>query len=220
MAFSRREDELVLQLQTFADGISANPPLYQVGVPDAATIQAAVDQFIAARNVANNPATRNVGSIDTKDAKKASALGVCRVFYRQIQNNNGVSNDDKLLIGVMPFNNTRTPRPCPATSPSVTIVAGTPLAMTAEFRNSVDMSARGLPGGATMCQLFVEVAEENAETIDLTKARFVGNFTTNPMAVVFNAEDRGKQATLFARWGGKRNEFGNWSLPASMTIAA
>jgi hypothetical protein len=71
-----------------------------------------------------------------------------------------------------------------------------------------------------MCQLFVEVGAENAQTFDETKARFVGNYTTSPMAVIFDDAERGKQATYFARWGGKRNEFGQWSLPVSMTIAA
>jgi hypothetical protein len=84
----------------------------------------------------------------------------------------------------------------------------------------MDLASKAKPAGATMCQLFVEVSEENAETFDPAKARFVGNFTANPMVVVFDEADRGKQATYFARWGGKRNEFGQWSLPVSMTIAA
>jgi hypothetical protein len=40
------------------------------------------------------------------------------------------------------------------------------------------------------------------------------------MPAVFDPSERGKQATFFARWGGKRNEFGQWSVPVSMTIAA
>jgi hypothetical protein len=220
MAFSRKEAVLALQLQTFASGIFADPSRFGVATPDALSIKSAVDNFLALRVIANTPATRNVGSIDAKDAGKASALGICGVFYRQIQNSNGVSNDDKLLVGVMPFNTTRTPRTCPLTSPVVGIIAGTPLALTAEFRDSMDPSARGLPAGATMCQVFAHVGDENVETIDLKTARFIGNFTTNPMAVVFEGDDRGKQATLFGRWGGRRNQFGQWSLPVSMTIAA
>ena len=42
----------------------------------------------------------------------------------------------------------------------------------------------------------------------------------NPIASAFDHADDGKVATYFARWGGKRNEFGQWSLPVSMTIAA
>jgi hypothetical protein len=220
MGFSQKEQTLVDQLTTFSDGISNDPGLYQMGQPDADAIAQAVSQFIAARTIAVNPATRNVGTIDEKDAKKASALGICRVYYRQIQNNNGVSNDDKLLIGVLPFNNSRTVRPCPDAAPALSILAATPLAFTARFEDGTDPASRALPLGATMCQLFVEVGEANAEVFDSSKARFVGNFTTNPMVVVFDADDRGKQATLFARWGGKRNEFGMWSLPVAMTIAA
>lgn len=220
MAFSNRESVLVDELNVFAGGILLNYATYQMAQPDALTIRLAVDEFIAARAVAVNPATRTVGSIDIKLAKKASALGICRTFYRLIQSNNGVSNEDKLLIGVLPLNNTRTPRNCPASGVEVGIVATTPLAFTATFSDSVDPARRGLPPGATMCQLFVMTGEANFETFDDANARFVGNFTRNPMAVVFDAGDRGKQATLFARWGGKRNEFGSFSLPVSMTVAA
>jgi hypothetical protein len=220
MGFSQKEPELANQLQVFAAGISANPALYLVTEPDALTIQNAVDAFLEALAVANNPATRNVGTIDEKEARKASALGVCRGFYRQIQNSSGVSNDAKLLIGVLPLNPTRTERKCPQSSPSILVVASTPAAHTVNYRDSIDPTRRGKPPGATMCQLFVEVGDENAQVFDPAKARFVGNFTSNPMPVVFEESDRGKQATYFARWGGKRNEFGQWSLPVSMTIAA
>lgn len=220
MAFSKKESELVTQLGVFADGIAGNLGVYQIQQPDSDAISAAVDQFIADYGIWNNPATRNVASLDAKNASKSGALGICRVFYRQIQNNNGISDGDKELIGVTPLNDTKTERHCPETAPGIVIVAATPAAHTVQFRDSTGLVPRGLPFGATMCQLFVQVGEENAQTLDLSKARFVGNYTSNPMAVPFDDDERGKQATYFARWGGKRNEFGSWSLPVSMTIAA
>jgi hypothetical protein len=66
----------------------------------------------------------------------------------------------------------------------------------------------------------VKIGPTNAQLFDITMARFVGNFTTNPMPVLFNPADRGMQASYFARWGGKRNQFGPWSLPVSFTIGA
>ena len=218
--FSKKEAVLVDELLAFSGGIYGNHALYQVSQPDSVTIKNAVDDFIAKRTIWNTPATRTIGSYEAKQASKIGAVGICRSFYGLIQQNGGISNEDKLLIGVTPLNYSRTRRDCPITSPTVTIAAGTPGALTAEYRNSVDMNSRGLPLGATMCQVFVEIGTENAEIFDETKARFVGNYTTNPMAIILNPEDRGKQATLFARWGGKRNQFGNWSLPVSMTIAA
>jgi hypothetical protein len=220
MAFSDKESVLVDQLQVFANGLAANLGLYQVSQPDADTCVAAVDELVAKRAVWVDPATRTPGALEAKNAAKFSALSVCRVFYRAIQLNNGISNEAKVEIGVLPPSNTKTTRNCPITSPSVTITASTPGAQTTSFRDSTGLVPRGLPDGATMCQLFVEVGAENAGVFDITKARFVGNYTTNPMPVIFNPEDRGKQATYFARWGGRRNEFGQWSLPVSMTIAA
>ncbi len=220
MAFSKKESELVVQLPVFADGIAANVSLYQLTQPDADAISAAVQEFVEKYAVWNNPATRTSGSLEAKDASKFSALGICRVFYRQIQINNGISNENKVNIGVTPLSNGRTRRNCPQTSPALSIVASTPAAQTVQFRDSTDLTRRALPMGATMCQLFVEVGAANAQTFDETKARFVGNYTTSPMAVIFDDAERGKQATYFARWGGKRNEFGQWSLPVSMTIAA
>ena len=220
MAFSNREPELVVQLPVFANGLANNTGLYQVSQPEADTCVSAVDEFVAKYNAWHNPATRTPGALEAKNASKFSALSVCRVFYRAIQLNNGISNEAKVEIGVTPLSNTRTDRNCPITSPAISVVASTPGAQTTSFRDSTDLTRRALPLGATMCQLFVEIGEENAETFDITKARFVGNFTTNPMAVFFDEADRGKQATYFARWGGKRNEFGQWSLPVSMTIAA
>ena len=220
MAFSNKESQLVIQLPVFADGIAANISLYQVTQPDSDAISAAVAEFVDKYAVWNNPATRTIGSLEAKSAAKASALGICRFFYRQIQINNGISNENKLVIGVTPLSNTRTRRNCPQTSPALSIVASTPAAQTVQFRDSTDLVRRGLPMGATMCQLFVQIGDENADTFDETKARFIGNYTTNPMAVIFDDDERGKQATYFARWGGRRNEFGQWSLPVSMTIAA
>jgi hypothetical protein len=220
MAFSNREPELITQLPTFANGLAANVGLYQVSQPEADTCVAAVEDFLLKYNTWHNPATRTPGALEAKNASKFSALSVCRVFYRAIQLNNGISNEAKVDIGVTPFSGVRVDRNCPITSPSITITASTPMAQTASFRDSTDLARRGLPLGATMCQLFVEVGDENAEVFDITKARFVGNFTTNPMAVIYDESERGKQATLFARWGGRRNEFGQWSLPVSMTIAA
>jgi hypothetical protein len=143
---------------------------------------------------------------------------VCRHYAAIIKRNHGISNADKVLIHVRPINNTRTERECPQTSPVLSVVAATPLAMTLHYRDSVNLDRRAKPANATMLQLFVTIADENA--IDPREAKFAGNYTSNPMAVTFDGADRGKQATFFARWGGRRNQFGRWSLPVSMTVAA
>jgi uncharacterized protein (UPF0333 family) len=218
MSIPNKEDDLALWMTSFRDGISLDVGKFFVTEGDSDTISAAVNAFLAARNIANNPATRTVQTVDQKNAQRVNAEGVCRTFYGLIQRNNGISNDDKIAIGVTPLGTERTPRPCPQASPTISVVASTPGAITLEYRDSVGNNTKAKPFGATMCQLFVVVADDNVSTME--NARFVGNFSNNPMAAVFDLAERGKQATFFARWGGKRNEFGQWSVPASMTIAA
>jgi hypothetical protein len=218
MGFPRKESELVVALPTFGNGIAANTALYQVGIPDSISIQAAVSDFLAARAVAVNPATRTVGSIDLKDAKMASALGICRVFYRQIQNNVGVSNDDKLLIGVTPLSTARTKRNCPQTTPGLNAVAATQGAHTLTYFNSVDPNNRSKPFGATEIELFVAIAADEVESA--ADAKFYRKFTTNPMAVFFTPADKNKTATYFARWAGIRGDVSPFSAGVSLPIAA
>src|SRR5689334_12037274 len=110
--FSKKDSELVVQLPVFANGIAANIAKYQVSLPDANAMVSAVNDYLAKYSAWNDPATRTAATLEQKSASKASALGICRVFYRQIAGNVGISDADKVLIGVTPLNNTRTPRPC------------------------------------------------------------------------------------------------------------
>jgi hypothetical protein len=64
----------------------------------------------------------------------------------------------------------------------------------------------------------VHVGEEIAT--DPEQAKFIGKFTRNPIAVGFQAEDNGKQATYFGRWASRKGETGPWSAPVTMAIAA
>jgi hypothetical protein len=218
MSIPNRENEVATWMTGFRDGIVASPSSYFVSASDVTLISSVVTSFLNARTVADNETTRTKPNIELKDAALASAEGVCRLFYGLIQRNAGISDADKIAIGVSPMNPNRTARNCPQGSPGLLVVASTPGAITTEFRDSLNGINRAKPFGATMCQLFVVVDDENAATPE--NAKFIGNFTSNPMPAVFEASERGKQATFFARWGGKRNEFGQWSVPVSMTIAA
>src|SRR5687768_4778487 len=112
MSIPNTEDDLALWMTSFRDGIRADVGKYFVTQGDSDTITSAVDAFLAARIVANNPATRTVRTVDAKNAQRVNAEGVCRTFYGLIQRNNGISNDDKLAIGVTPLGTERTPRTC------------------------------------------------------------------------------------------------------------
>jgi hypothetical protein len=204
--------------RAFKEGISDNWSAYGLSRPDVETIARAVDEFDEAYQAANNPATRNVTSTDRKFARRVNAERLCRLFAQRIKLNHGISNEDKVAIGVPTINNAKSPVECPQTAPALSIAAATPLGHTIGYRDSVNLTPRARPFGSTGLQLFMTVSDENASNPE--EARFVGVFTSTPMVVTFDGADRGKQATYFARWCGRKNQVGNWSIPISMTIAA
>jgi len=202
----------------FSAGISANPPLYLLTAADATAIANAVNAFAAARAITIIPATRNEVTIADKDDARTSAEQICRQYALLIKFNAGISDGDKINIGVRPVNPDREPIEAPASSPMLNIKGCTPGSQTLVYSDSNTPDSAAKPFGASELQLFVAIAD--APVVDPADATFLGKFTRNPIGVQFDAEDNRKQATYFARWASPRGDVGPWSLPVSMAIAA
>lgn len=213
-----RDADALAWLQTFASGITASPSTYFLSAAEALVIQNAVDEFAAAYADAIDPAQRTPVNIATKDEARNAAEQLCRQFATLIKVNAGISNPEKIAIGVRPVNPNRDPIECPQTSPTINVVAATPGTHTLRFADSLMPENRGKPFGASEVQLFVAIGAEPAT--DWNDARFYGKFTKNPLAVAFQPEDNGKQATYWARWAGRRGDVGPWSAAVSLAIAA
>ena len=218
-SFIPRQDHLALAwMQSFGNGIAANPATYELTAADATTITTAVQEFQDALAVTDSVPTRTKDTINIKDTKRNAAESLCRQYALQIKVNNGIDDNLKIAIGVRPINDSREPIFCPQTSPLLNIVANTPGAQTLRFGDSIDPEMKGKPFGAASLQLFLAITDN--PTVDEAEAQFFGNFTKNPIPVAFTEVDNKKTATYFARWQGKRGDIGPWSLPVSMTIAA
>ncbi|HEY7115789.1 MAG TPA: hypothetical protein VH475_04330 [Tepidisphaeraceae bacterium] len=210
--------QALIWMQAFAAGIAANPPLYMLTTPDATAISAAVSAFDTALAASSNPATRTPVTIAAKDGARAAGESICRQFAILIKYNAGVSDPDKIAIGVRPVNPAREPIDCPQTSPLLNVIAATPGQQTLRYADSMTPDSPAKPFGASELQLFVAIG--TAAVTDPAQATFYGKFSRNPVAVDFAAADNGKQATYFARWASRRGQTGPWSLPVTMAIAA
>jgi uncharacterized small protein (DUF1192 family) len=204
--------------EAFAGGISADPPRYFLTPAQAASIQGVVDDFVAKLAIATNESTRTKPTIIAKDDARHVAESLCRQYAILIKDNAGISDDDKVAIGVRPINPNREPINCPQTSPLLNIVAATPGSHTVRFSDSMDPEKRAKPFGASELQLFLAITEE--DQAPLTDAKFYAKVTKNPVGVEFSQADDGKVATYYARWASVRGEVGPWSLPVSIRIAA
>jgi hypothetical protein len=205
-------------MTTYASGISANPGLYMLSPADATAITNAVNAYVAARAVTLVPATKTKVTVLAKDNARLSAEQICRQYAMVIKENAGIPDEAKVNIGVRPPNETREPITCPQSQPVLSVVAATDGAQTLRFADALTPNTGAKPFGAVSLQLFVAVAED--EVADPASAKFQGNFTKNPIALAFSAEDDQKKVTYFARWQSRKGETGPWSAPVSMSIAA
>ena len=207
-----------LWAQAFAGGITLNPAKYMLSPAQALSIQTSVNNFVAALLVATNEATRTKPTIIAKDNMRSICETLCRQYAMQIKDNLGISDEDKVAIGVRPITTSREPIECPQTAPLLNILGNTPGAQTLVYADSTTPDSKARPFGATELQLFRAVSM--TEPAPISECQFLGKFTRNPIAVEFSEADDGKIATYYARWASARGETGPWSLPVSMRIAA
>ncbi len=213
-----KEPKALVWMQNFANGIAADCARYMLSTAEAAVIVATVEAYAAAIAISSAPATRTPVATANKDDRRNAAMALCRQFAIRTKNNAGISDGDKIAIGVRPVNRGRQPIQCPQTAPLLNIIAATPGAQTLRYADSMTPDAARKPFGATELQLFVAIAD--GPVADANQARFYGKFTKNPVGVAFDPSDNGKQATYFGRWSSRRGDVGPWSLPVTMTIAA
>jgi hypothetical protein len=213
------EDTLALAwMVNFASKLTTQFALYGVTPSDALAVTNAVNQFDAALQLTLDPATKTTVTVANKDQARAAAEAICRQYAMAIKVSAGVSDGDKIAIGVRPQNDQRDPIPAPDTSPMLNVVAATPLSHTLRYSDSMTPDSGRKPEGAISLQLFVAVGTEAAT--EEGAGNFYGNFTKNPVLVAFDPADDGKVASYSSRWQSRRGEVGPWSAPISFRIAA
>lgn len=204
-------------LVNFAARITAAPATYGLTAAEALTICNAVNAFVAAYTIAIDPSTRTRASVADKDAMKAAALAISRPYAQLVRRNNGVSNQDKLDLGLTIVDTSPTPIPAPQTSPILSIVGATPLQHTLRYVDQNTPTKRAKPAGV----IFLELMCQTSAT-PLTDPALIGFkqlSTANPVAVDFVQADAGKTAYYAARWVTRRGLLGPWSNIVSFTVA-
>lgn len=213
-----KEADLINWSQNFADLILASPSTYGLAPSDAAAIVAANDPWQAAYVTATNPGTRTEVTVAAKNAAKIAAVIVFRTYAAQVRINPGVSNSDKLDLGLNLPNNAPSPIVVPPTFPLISIAGAGPGQHEIRFADSTTPSARAKPQNVIQMLLFRGIAV--GPIVDPALCAFHAGVTKQPYQSIFsNPADAGKVATYFGRWVTRTGELGPWSAATSMTIA-
>ncbi len=212
--------------QNFSDVLNADPGAYMMSVADAASVQTANDTFQAAYALSKktSPTTRTPSTVADTVAAKTVNTALIRSWASQIRLNPGISDMDKVALGLRLPNNMPAPIPKPATWPLLSIAGYGPLQISLQFNDSDTPMLKAKPYGAIGAQIFFGVGDAPIE--DVTLCKLLGVYTKNYPQVVFQFADAGKVATFFARWitrgasdGDTASNVGPWSSPVSAGIA-
>jgi hypothetical protein len=198
--------------------ITANPATYGLVPADAVSIDGFVDAFSAAYLVITNPATKTKPAVANKDGAKAAMLSIVRGYAQQIKLNQGVTNENKLALGLTLSDGTPTPIPAPSSNPILSVIGATMGQQTIRFADVNTPALRAKPFGAIGLQLFRHIGI--APISDPALATFNAFVTRQPYGVSFDNADNGKTCTYFARWQTRTGLVGPWSPPVSFTVAA
>jgi hypothetical protein len=206
----------------FSTLITANPSTYGLMASDATAIAGVVNAFDAALTRATEPATKTKATVGAKDSAKAAMVAVLRHYAQSIKLNDGVTNEEKIALGLTIDDTHPTPLPAPSTQPMCSIVAATPLQHALRFADAGTPTRRAKPEGVIALELHYFIGEPAPVSPDASggTTKFYGLATKQPFAVTHNPVDVGKTATYYARWITRTGLVGPWGTPVAMTIAA
>jgi len=212
-----KDADLALWAQNFSDLITANPATYGLLPADAVAIAASNATWQAAFIVATNPATRTTVTIAAKNAAKVAFIALARTYGSQIRINPGVTNADKLDLGLNLPNNSPSPIPPPVTWPILALPSAGPGLHEVRYADSSSPASRAKPPLVVQLQLFRGVAV--AAIVDPALTSFLAGVTKNPYQSTFSdPADTGKVATYFGRWLNRNGQVGPWSAPVDMVV--
>lgn len=208
---------LVPWADNFRDLIVANPALFGLQPADGAAITSVVNDYDAAYAIAVNPSTRTPSTIAAKDSAKGAMIPILRLYAQTIKLNQGVSNENKIALGIHVNDALPSPVPPPTSLPLMTITGARHLYQEIKIQATETPTSKAKPAGSVGAVIFTYIGITAG--VDPSTGLFNVINTKTPASLQFQPADVGKIATSWARWFNRKGELGPWSLPISQTVA-
>lgn len=212
-----RDVDLVQWADNFSTLTTAAPATYGLQASDAVAIAAVVTDFDNAYSIAINPGTHTPATVAAKDSAKGAMLPILRFYAQTIKLNQGVSNADKIALGIHINDAGPTPIPVPTTAPALTIDFQTHLGAQLRVRDQTTPTSNAKPFGVQGGEMVATVGV--AVTTDPDVAPFKRIQTKTPVQLTFDPADVGKICTVWERWFNRKGELGPWSTSVNFVVA-
>jgi hypothetical protein len=208
----------------FATLITASPTTYGLMTADATNIQNSFDLWSLAYAAAINPSTRTPVTVATKDNQKTASLTIVRPYAQNIRNNAGVSDGDKLALGLTVPSLTPTPIPGVIIPPTISFLSAGILTHTLTYGSLVTPRAKAKPFGSIHMQLQLQYVTSPDSPVE-ANYRDYGAATKTPFIVNLDNTQVGNTAYYRGRWvnrgTGPGRQFAltsDWSSAISATV--
>jgi hypothetical protein len=209
--------------ENFANNIHRNPAMFCLTPAEAASIMQALVRFNDAYTIANDPPTRTRPTIADKDDARSILQNKISNYAAYIRSNLGITDGDKVRIGVRPRNVAHKSRKCPTTVPLLNFIGSLPGIDQLCFHDSNRPESKAKPYGTVHLELYVAYSLPGEARPKKEQATYLGPFKKSKMLVMRDPEQGapggGAQPTYWARWRGFDGVAGPWSLPCSMSLA-
>lgn len=209
----------------FSALITADPTRYGLDSLAAASIQSAYDlfhvQYLLAgttmpHNVPVNPSTRTPVTVAAMRTQLGASRAIYRTYASQIRINPGVTNDDKVALGLNLPNTSPTPVPQPVSYPLLSFLSAGPLTHTFSYKDSDTPDGKAKPQGVVQMQLVGEATE--TVVVDPDTLPPLTPQTKSPFMITWFPGDGSKTAYYASRWVTRRGLVGPWSPIAAALI--
>lgn len=195
-----KDADLVTWGLNWATLLNGDPARYGVTSPEAALQQTNYDDFSAAYTLASDPTTRSPTTVAHKDGTKALFLADARALAAIVRANRGVTNDDKIALGLNIPDPVPTPIPQPTSVPNFTILGATPSLHTIQYKDSEIATGKAKPYGVIGAAVFRKISANDPGNFDDANPEFLGVYSKSPMAISIPNGVRGQTAYYWAQW--------------------
>lgn len=189
--------------------IAAAPATYGLVAADATAITSEYTTWHAAYILVLSPGTKTKTTVNSKNTARNAATVVFRSYAAQIRANLGVSDANKIALGVPPRDPSNTPVPPPATFPVITVLNSTSLQTNIQIRDTLTPTSRAKPAGVEQYELYAVTSATAITNPAVIPYRRVATIT--PFPIPWQSTDAGKTAYIAARWTNRKGDVGPWS---------
>lgn len=211
-----RDADVVTWGANYTTLITADPPRYGLLAGDALTLQNAFDLFSAAYTASQDPGTRNSVTVAAKDGQKALFLALARAYAAIIRANLGVTDPDKVALGLTIPDPTPTPVPQPTTVPVFQSVLIGSSYHTLTIADSLTPDKKAKPFGVLGGLIYRSIGTAPAVNFDAADPMLVADITKGTKVVDVPSGSTGKIATYWGQWFTRTGLFGPVGAPTSV----